>query len=124
MASHRHVRAPLRIAAEGGKIIEELVGRVATASDDLSVAHMIAPAGWAEPAQTPAFAEVTVMVRGRLRVEVGAETVELAPGETLRVEPGVRVRYANPFAEPAEYYAICVPAFAPDRAGRAPTGTG
>ncbi len=120
MARFTHVRAASRIPVPGGKLIEEIVGRVNTASDDVSVAHMVAPPGWSEPAQTPDFAEITVMVRGRMRVEIGAEreVVELAAGETLRLEPGVRVSYANPFAEESEYYAICLPAFTLERAHR------
>ena len=122
MAQYSRVRTPVRIPVPGGKLIEESVGRVSTAHDDVSVAHMVAPSGWTEPAQTPAFAEITVMVRGRLRVEIGpegaGETVELSAGETLRVEPGVRVCYANSFAEECEYYAICLPAFTLERARR------
>ncbi len=62
------------------------------------------------------------MVRGRMRAEIGpagrAEVVEIAAGESLRVEAGVRVRYANSFAEEAEYYAVCIPAFTLERAHR------
>ena len=116
------VREPARIAAHGGKLIEEVVGRVCTGSEDVSVAHMVAPPGWDEPPQTPEFSETTVMMRGRMRAELGpagsAETIEVGAGETLRVEAGVRVRYANPFAEEAEYYAVCVPAFSLDKAHR------
>lgn len=39
----------------GGKRIEEHVGLASDGRDALSVAHMVAPAGWSEPAQTPAF---------------------------------------------------------------------
>jgi mannose-6-phosphate isomerase-like protein (cupin superfamily) len=112
------VDKPARIPVPGDKLIEEIFGRVRTGSDDFSLAHMIAPPGWTEPAQTPEFAEVTVMVRGRLRVEVGGETVELAAGQSIRVEPGVRVRYANPYEDECEYYALCVPAFTLERAHR------
>lgn len=118
MSSYRHVVEPVRIPAPGGKVIEEIFGRVSTGSSDVSVAHMIAPPGWDEPAQTPAFAEITVMVRGRMRVEVGAEVVELSAGQAIRCEPGIRVRYANPFAEESEYYAICLPAFSLETVGR------
>ncbi len=122
MARFTHVRTATRIPVPGGKLIEEIVGRVNTGSDDVSVAHMVAPGGWSEPAQTPEFAELTIMVRGRMRVEIGppgsADVVELAAGETLRVEPGVRVCYANPFTDESEYYAVCLPAFALERAHR------
>ena len=65
------------------------------------------------------------MTRGRMKVEVGGatggtfeEALELLAGQALWLEGGVRVRYSNPSAEEAEYYAICVPAFAPDAAHR------
>lgn len=114
------VEKPVRIPVPGDKLIEEHFGRVSTADDRMSVAHMIAPPGWGEPAQTPSFGELTVMVRGRMRIELGEEraTLELAAGQSLWVEPDVRVRYANPFDAEAEYFAICLPAFAPDLARR------
>jgi mannose-6-phosphate isomerase-like protein (cupin superfamily) len=122
MAGYRHVKQATAIPAPGGKRIEEIVGRVSTQSSSVSVAHMVAPAGWDEPPQTPAFAEITVMVRGRMRVELGppgsTEVVELAEGEAIHVEAGTRVRYANPHGEESEYYAICLPAFSPETVHR------
>jgi mannose-6-phosphate isomerase-like protein (cupin superfamily) len=109
----------VRIPVPGGKLIEEHFGRASTGDERFSVAHMIAPPGWGEPAQTPRFGELTVMVRGRMRVELGdAETLELWAGQSLWVEPDLRVRYSNPFEEESEYFAICLPAFAPDLARR------
>ncbi|RMG61536.1 MAG: cupin domain-containing protein [Calditrichaeota bacterium] len=81
---------------------------------------MVAPPGWSEPAQNPQFDEITLMLSGRKRVEVNGETLELHPGEVLVVYRGSRVRYANPFPEPAVYWSICLPAFAPHLAGREP----
>ena len=121
MATHKLITSYTRIPVPGGKLIEEIAGGVNTGHTAFSMAHMVAPPGWGEPAQRPGFGELTVMVRGRMRVELGeggAEVVELAAGQSLWVEPGVRVRYANPFAEEGEYYALCVPAFAPDTAHR------
>jgi mannose-6-phosphate isomerase-like protein (cupin superfamily) len=117
------IDAPTRIPVPGGKLIEEYVGRVRTGNAAVSVAHMVAPPGWGEPPQTPAFAELTVMVRGAMRVELGdegAEVVEVRAGQAIWLEPGVRVRYANPYAEESEYFAVCLPAFAPDLAHRDP----
>jgi mannose-6-phosphate isomerase-like protein (cupin superfamily) len=120
--THRVITAPVRIPVPGGKLIEEIVGRVATGHTSLSVAHMVAPSGWGEPAQTPEFLEVTVMVRGTMRIEIGApgahEVVELAAGQSIVIEPGVRVRYSNPYDAENEYYAVCLPAFSPETAKR------
>ena len=114
-----HVTAPTRIPVPGGKTIEEHVGRVNTGTPALSVAHMVAPVGWGEPAQTPAFDEVTIVLRGTMRVEHGGGYVDVGPGETVLCEAGERVRYLNPSATAAcEYWAVCTPAFAPDLAGR------
>jgi mannose-6-phosphate isomerase-like protein (cupin superfamily) len=117
-AGYRHIQKPTVIPTFGGKIIEEIVGKVNTGSGDVSVAHMRSPAGWSEPPQTPEFVEITVMVQGSLRVELPDQTIDLAAGEAIRIEPGVRVRYSNPFAEGNEYYAICLPAFSPDTVHR------
>lgn len=123
--THRVITAPVRIPVPGGKLIEEIVGRVATGHSSLSVAHMVAPPGWGEPAQTPEFLEVTVMVRGTMRIEIGpaadgtpSEVIELAAGHSIVIEPGVRVRYSNPYDAENEYYAVCLPAFSPDAAHR------
>ena len=122
MATHQLIQAYTRIPVPGGKLIEEIAGRVNTGHAAFSMAHMVAPPGWGEPAQRPGFGELTVMVRGRMRVELGeggaAEVAEVRAGQSIWVEPGVRVRYSNPFAAEGEYYALCVPAFAPDRAHR------
>lgn len=109
-----------RIPAPGGKRIEELLGRATTGTDGLSLAHMVAPPGWGEPAQQPEFGELTVMVRGRMRIEVDGEMLDLAAGQAIWVEAEARVRYSNPFAEENEYFAICLPAFTLERARREP----
>ena len=112
------LNTPVRVPVPGAKLIEEHCGRVSDRRDDFSVAHMVAPAGWSEPPQTPTFEEVTIVVRGRLAVESdGVETVVQA-GESIMVGRGTTVRYGNPFPEPCEYWALCVPAFTVERAGR------
>lgn len=119
MSGYRLVRSATRIPVPGGKLIEELFGRVNTGTDAFSLAHMKAPPGWEEPAQTPAFGELTILVRGTMRVEMDAETVDVNAGEAIWTEPGVRVRYSNPGPGESEYFAVCIPAFSPDLAGRA-----
>ena len=65
----RLISEPTRIPVPGGKVIEEHVGRVNTGHESVSVAHMIAPAGWDEPFQTPQFDEITVVLRGEVVVD-------------------------------------------------------
>ena len=115
----RHITAPTRIPGPGGKIIEEHVGLVNTGTASLSVAHMIAPPGWEEPAQQPAFDEVTIVLRGTMRVEHAGGHLDVGAGETVLCEAGERVRYFNPSeTDECEYWAICTPAFSPDSVHR------
>ncbi len=114
----RKISVPTRIPVPGGKLIEEHVGRVHTGTQSLSVAHMVAPPGWDEPFQTPAFDEVTIVLRGTMRVEHPEGEVEVSAGETVLVEAGDRVRYSNPADAECEYWAVCAPAFSPAAARR------
>ena len=115
----RHITEPTRVPGPGGKTIEEHVGRVNTQTETLSVAHMVAPPGWQEPAQTPAFDEVTIVLRGTMRVEHAGGHVDVGPGETVLCQAGERVRYLNPSATDAcEYWAACAPAFSPETVRR------
>ncbi|MFW5811914.1 MAG: cupin domain-containing protein [Alkalispirochaetaceae bacterium] len=116
--SYRKQSAPSIIPVPGGKRIEEHFGGVATGDETISIARMVAPPGWAEPVQQPDFDEYTLMVRGRKRIEVDGEVIELVAGESLLVHRGTRVRYANPFDLEAEYWSVCTPAFSPDLVNR------
>lgn len=108
---------PSIIDVPGGKVIAEHVGRVATGSTAMSVAHMKAPAGWSEPAQRPDFDEVTLVVAGTVLVEHDGGTTEVHAGQSIVTRAGERVRYSTGNSG-AEYVAICTPAFAPDTVHR------
>ena len=95
------------------KRIEEYVGRVNTGHDGVSVARMVSPAGWEEPGQRPEFEEITVVLRGLLRVEHEAGTLDVQAGQAVVTRPGEWVRYSSPEPGGAEYVAVCLPAFAP-----------
>jgi len=111
-----HVTTPTVVPGIGEKVIRELVGRVNTGTEGVSVARMTSPAGWTEPAQTPAFDEITVVLEGGVVVEHDGGTITVGPGEAVLACAGERVRYSTP--DGAEYVAICVPAFSPDTAHR------
>jgi ethanolamine utilization protein EutQ (cupin superfamily) len=111
------VTAPRRIPVPGGKVIDEYVGRVASATAGVSVARMSAPAGWDEPAQTPDFDEVTLVLRGSVTVEHAGGALEVRAGQAVLTCAGERVRYSVG-AEGADYVAVCLPAFAPELAHR------
>ena len=114
-----HLAGPTVIAAPGGspKRIEEFIGRVNSLTDSVSIARMTSPAGWEERAQTPAFDEYTVVLRGLLRVEHDGGVVDVRAGEAIVTHAGERVRYSTP-GEGAEYIAVCRPAFSPETVNR------
>lgn len=118
MSHYRIIEQPTLVPVPGGKVIEEIFGRVNSGTEAFSLAHMVAPPRWMEPPQTPGFGEATVMVRGRLRIVIEDEPIVLEAGQSLWVDPGVTVHYGNPFDEEAEYYALCLPAFSPELAHR------
>ncbi len=118
MSKYTIVKEGTMVPVPGGKKIEEIFGRVHTGNEDFSLAHMIAPPRWAEPPQSPDFGELTIMVRGALRISVDGEDVELRAGQSMWVEGGATVHYRNDFDEEAEYYAICIPAFSLELANR------
>lgn len=110
------IAAPIRIPVPGGKTIDEYVGRVASEDSAVSIAHMVAPAGWDEPAQTPDFDEFTVVLKGSVEVETDAGVLSVTAGQAIITRAGERIRYTT--AEGAEYVAVCLPAFAPELAHR------
>ena len=99
------------------KQIDELVGRINTDTEGVSIARMVAPPGWVEPAQSPSFDEYTVVLRGLVRVEHDGELIDVRAGEAIVTYAGERVRYSTP-DEGAEYIAVCLPAFSPAAANR------
>lgn len=108
-----------RVPVPGGKLIDEYVGRVNSGETAVSIAHMVAPSGWEEPAQTPDFDEYTVVLKGTVRVEGTDGVVDVHAGQAVVTRAGERIRYTTPSGgEGAEYIAICLPAFAPDLAHR------
>jgi mannose-6-phosphate isomerase-like protein (cupin superfamily) len=109
------IAAPTVIPAAGTKPkrIEEYAGRVNSGHEGVSVARMVSPQGWAEPGQRPDFEEITVVLRGMLRVEHEGGAFDVAAGQAVVTRPGEWVRYASPAPGGAEYVAVCLPAFSP-----------
>ncbi|HEX2230108.1 MAG TPA: cupin domain-containing protein [Candidatus Binatia bacterium] len=105
-------------AGEPPKIIREFVGRVNSATADISIAKMSSPSGWREPGQTPEFDEYTIVLKGELQVETRNTLHRVAAGQAIIVKAGEWVRYSTPGPEGAEYIAACLPAFSPDTVHR------
>jgi mannose-6-phosphate isomerase-like protein (cupin superfamily) len=114
------ISSPTRVEAAGNKpkLIDEYVGRVNSATDAASVAHMRSPGGWVEPGQTPQFDEFTVVVKGTLRVEHRDGVLDVSAGQAVIAHKGEWVRYSTPGEEGAEYFAVCLPAFSMDTVNR------
>ena len=107
------IQGPSIIQAAGTKPkrIEEYAGRINSGHSGVSVARMVSPEGWLEPGQKPEFEEITVVLKGMLRVEHKGGTLDVRPGQAVVAHPGEWVRYSTPEAGGAEYIAICLPAF-------------
>jgi len=111
-------KSPFVVPTTDGKLIEEHFGNASDKNSEISIAHMVAPAGWSEPFQTPEFDEYTYVIKGKKQFIIDGETVVLSAGESIKIEKNVRVQYSNPFEAECEYLAICLPAFSIDKVNR------
>lgn len=116
----KFINGPTIIRAEviGDKLINEFIGLVNSGTDEVSIAHMISPAGWSEPGQRPEFNEYTVVLKGRLLVETINEQFSILEGQAIMASKYEWVKYSTPPEEGAEYISICVPAFSPETVNR------
>ena len=116
----RLIHEPAIIEAAGNKPkrIEEFAGRVNSAHTSVSVARMVSPEGWVEPGQRPEFEEITVVLKGMLRVEHEGGALDVHAGQAVVAAPGEWIRYSTPEPGGAEYVAVCLPAFSPDTVNR------
>lgn len=114
------IENPSIILAAGNlpKQVAEYVGRLNTQTDTLSIARMRSPGGWEEPGQTPEFDEYTLVLRGSVRVITRTGVTEVKAGQTFFAAANNWVRYMTPDDGGAEYIAVCVPAFSPDKVHR------
>src|SRR5438046_8884202 len=97
----RLIAAPSVIAAVGTqpKKIEEFAGRVNSGHASVSVARMTSPSGWEEPGQRPEFEEITVVLRGLVRVEYAGGMLEVRAGQAVVTASGEWVRHRTPGAD-------------------------
>lgn len=104
------------IPREDGKRIEEFIGAATTGGASVSVARMLAPPGWSEPAQKPEFDEAVLVLRGELTLVIDGKRERIAAGEVGWVAKGRRVVYRNDGQGACDYWSICAPAFRPELA--------
>ena len=64
-----------------------------------------------EPGQSPEFDEFTIVLKGMLRVDHKAGTLDVRAGQAVVAHAGEWVRYSTPEESGAEYIAVCLPAF-------------
>ena len=114
------IEQPTIVQAAGNKPkqIQEFAGRVNSGHSSVSVARMVSPAGWREPGQRPQFEEITIVLRGLVRVEHEHGVIDVRAGQAVVARPGEWIRYSSPEADGAEYIAVCMPAFSPDTVHR------
>jgi mannose-6-phosphate isomerase-like protein (cupin superfamily) len=114
------IQHPAVIEAAGNKPkrIEEFAGRVNSAHTSVSVARVVSPEGWVEPVQRPEFEEITVVLKGMVRVEHEDGVLDVDAGQAVVAASGEWVRYSTPEPGGAEYVAVCLPAFSPDSVNR------
>jgi len=104
-------KSPFVVPTTDGKLIEEHFGNATDGNSQISIAHMVAPAGWSEPFQTPEFDEYTYIIKGKKQFIIDGDTVVLETGQSIKIEKNTRVQYSNPFEDECEYLAVCLPAF-------------
>ena len=109
---------PFVVPTDDMKLIEEHFGNASNKYEKCSIARMEVPPRWNEPFQKPEFDEFSLMVKGKMLVEVDGENLEMSEGQTILVKRGARVRYSNPYDYPAVYWSICLPPFTLDTVNR------
>lgn len=109
---------PFVVPTDDGKIIKEHFGRASDGNSEISIAHMEAPPGWSEPFQTPEFDEYTFIISGKKQFIIEEDTIILEAGQSIKINKGTRIQYSNPFSEPCQYLAVCLPAFSIDTVNR------
>ena len=97
----RLIEQPTVVTAAGNKPkrIEEFVGRVSSGQEHVSIARMVSPGGWVEPGQRPEFEEITIVLKGVLRVEYEGGMLDVRAGQGVVCKPGEWVRYSTPTAD-------------------------
>ena len=85
-------KSPFVVPTTDGKLIEEHFGNATNSNSKISIAHMIAPAGWSEPFQTPEFEEFTYIIRGKKQFTIESDVLVLSAGESIKIEKNTRVQ--------------------------------
>ena len=111
------IKNPTAIKSTGTKpkTIQEFAGRINSKHTQVSVARMTSPEGWEE---RPEFEEITLVLRGMLRVDYEDGQLDVYEGQMVVTKVGEWIKYSTPQTGGAEYIAVCVPAFSPETVHR------
>jgi quercetin dioxygenase-like cupin family protein len=103
-----------------GTPVEEIIGRLNTGTEEVSVARMHSRKGWCQPGQIREFNEYLLISKGTLRVKTRRKEWVVRAGQAVSIRSGEWVEYSAPESGGAHYLAICVPAYSSDlvRTGR------
>src|SRR5262245_11170920 len=94
----RLIERPTIVQAAGNKPkqIQEFVGRVNSGHDAVSVARMVSPGGWVETGQRPDFDEMTIVLKGMVRVEHEGGSLDVRAGQGVVTTAGEWIGYSSP----------------------------
>lgn len=96
------------------RLIEEHFGNASNKYEHCSISRIELPPRWQDRYQKPEFDEFILMEKGKLKIIVDNEKIEINAGESFLTKKGARVKYANPYNFPARYWSICIPPFSLD----------
>lgn len=106
----------MQIPRNDGKVILEHFGLVASNSDECSIAMMVAPVDWSEPAQLLDCNEYVVVLEGVLEIlHPDQKPTKIGRGEGYMAPKNHAATYRNGGDIECKYISICIPAFSPDR---------
>ncbi len=89
------IERPVVVEAAGNKPkqLQEFEGRVNTGDDAITIARLVPPGGWLDPAQTPVFRYTTWVLKGYPPEAARDGTFDVQAGRGIIMEPGQWVRY-------------------------------
>jgi probable rRNA maturation factor len=106
-----HRRDPQReLLTPDGSRISELLGRVTTGDESLSVARIVMPPGAGQPPRRNRFHELLIVVSGSCEVDLPDGTIRLQADDVLELPP-LTLYAERGGPEGCVAWAICRPAF-------------
>jgi len=105
------VVAAVEIVSTPTFTLREFFGNVATKDGTLSAVHEKTTEQMSMPWRCPEFTEYILVIAGEVQVDHNAGTVVVPAGSSVFLPAGCRVRVR--ISGPAEFVAICTPAFSP-----------